>query len=129
MPAAESPPQVVRVAWGLLCILTVAFVVSQSVAVAQSPVIAAPDEPAAQSISGILLDPSGAAIPKAEVTLTGSKAEVLASTITDAAGAFRIDHIPAGKYTLNFRADGFRETHITAAVTSKKSSPLRIVMQ
>src|SRR5882762_8134761 len=130
MPAAESPPQVVRVAWGPLCILTVAFVVSQSVlAVAQSPVIAAPDEPAAQSISGILLDPSGAAIPKAEVTLTGSKAEVLASTITDAAGAFRIDHIPAGKYTLNFRADGFRETHFTAAVTNKKSSPLRIVMQ
>jgi hypothetical protein len=85
------------------------------------------------SITGILLDPSGAAIPKAQVTLLGAGNEVpaktLAQTTTDGFGAFRLDNVAPGKYTLQFHAEGFRDARITAVVTRKKFSPIRMVMQ
>jgi hypothetical protein len=85
------------------------------------------------SITGILLDPSGAAIPKAQVTLLGTGNEVpahaLAQTTTDGVGAFRLDNVAPGKYTVQFHSEGFRDTRITATVTRKRFSPIRMVMQ
>jgi hypothetical protein len=84
------------------------------------------------SITGVLLDPSGAAIPKAQVTLLGlgtESAHALAQTTTDGVGAFRLDNIAPGKYTLQFHAEGFRDARIMAAVTHKRFSPIRMVMQ
>jgi hypothetical protein len=84
------------------------------------------------SITGILLDPSGAAIPKAQVTLLGTGTEIaqaLVQTTTDGVGAFRLDNITPGKYTLQFHAEGFRDARITATVTHKRFSPIRMVMQ
>ncbi len=83
---------------------------------------------AVHSVSGVLLDPSGAAIAKAQVTLVGDKAEILAQTSTDAVGAFRLDNIASGKYTLEFHAEGFRDVRVATAVTTKRFSPIRIVM-
>lgn len=84
---------------------------------------------AAYSITGIVLDPSGAAIATGSVTLIGTQAEILARTTTDKVGAFRLDNIAPGKYTLQFHAEGFRDAHIAATVNSKRFSPLRVVMQ
>ena len=90
----------------------------------------ATDERAAiNSITGVLLDPSGAAIPKAQVTLRGTGPEVLAQTTTDSVGAFRFDSVTPGKYSLEFHAEGFRDARIVATVTRKRFSPIRIVMQ
>jgi Carboxypeptidase regulatory-like domain len=86
------------------------------------------DLAATHSISGVLLDPSGAAIAKAQVTLLGDKNEVIAQTSTDAVGAFRLDQIAPGKYTLAFQAQGFRDTRVATAVTAKRFSPIRVVM-
>jgi hypothetical protein len=86
------------------------------------------DRMAAHSISGILLDPSGAAIAKAQITLLGNKSELLAQTTSDAVGAFHFDNIAPGKYTLECSADGFRDTRIAATVAGKRFTPLRIVM-
>ncbi len=80
------------------------------------------------SISGVLLDPSGAAIAKAQVTLIGNKGEVLTQTTADAVGAFHFDSIAPGKYAIECHAEGFRDTRIAAAVTSKRSAPIRVVM-
>jgi hypothetical protein len=80
------------------------------------------------SISGVVLDQSGAAIAKAQVTLLGNRAEKQAQTTSDAVGAFWFDNIAVGKYTLEFHADGFREIRISAAISNKRFSPLRVVM-
>jgi hypothetical protein len=88
----------------------------------------ADDHTAVHPISGVLLDPSGAAIAKAQVTLLGNKSELLAQTTSDAVGAFHFDNIAPGKYTMECSAEGFRDTRITASVTAKRFTPIRIVM-
>ena len=88
----------------------------------------AEDRGSAHSVSGVLLDPSGAAIPKAQVTLLGAKGEILSRIATDAVGAFHFDNISPGKFTLEFHADGFRNTRISTLVSAKRFVPLRVVM-
>ena len=51
------------------------------------------DRDGTHSITGVLLDPSGAAIVKAQVTLLGTATEVVAQTTTDGVGAFRFDNL------------------------------------
>ncbi len=80
------------------------------------------------SITGTVLDPSGAAIGHVQVMLLGSGPEPVASATTDNVGAFHLDNIPAGKYTLSFHAEGFRDTKIGAVVSPKRTSPLRVVL-
>ena len=82
----------------------------------------------ASSVSGVLLDPSGAAIPKAQVSLTSNKGEILKRIATDAVGAFHLDNLAPGKYTLEFHADGFRDTRVATQVSAKRFIPLRVVM-
>jgi hypothetical protein len=86
------------------------------------------DRAATHSITGVVLDPSGAVIAQAQVMLLSGGAEAVATTTSDALGAFHFDDVAPGKYTLNFRADGFRDTHIATAVSAKRLIPLRVVL-
>lgn len=90
--------------------------------------LAALDRALTPPLSGVLLDPSGAAIAQAQVSLIGNKSELLARTTTNTVGAFHFDNIAAGTYTLEFHAEGFRDTRVAAAVSGKRLSPIRIVM-
>jgi hypothetical protein len=81
------------------------------------------------SISGVVLDPSGAAIPNAHVKLLANGSEDLGDTTSDAQGAFHFDKVSAGKYVVAFHADGFRDSQLATSVSSRRSSPLRVVMQ
>jgi hypothetical protein len=76
--------------------LVALFAVSFSVLSAQS----------ASIVSGKVLDPSGAFIPKATVTLTGSN-DVVKAVESDETGVFRIIGLPAGQFTLRASAPGF----------------------
>lgn len=87
------------------------------------------DSIASHSISGVLLDPSGAAIPKGGVTLLGNQNEALGQATSDSAGAFRFDNVAAGRYTLEVHAGGFRDEHIAVTVSNRRSSPLKVVLQ
>ena len=58
------------------------------------------------SLHGTILDPSGAAVPKATVTVTGPN-NVVKVGQTDDNGGFAIAGIPAGKYTVRVIATGF----------------------
>jgi hypothetical protein len=113
---------------GVLCPL----VIRAQQADPSPPTTATEERATANSITGILLDPSGAAIPKAQVTLLGTGTEAAHTTVqatTDDVGAFRFDNVAPGKYTLQFHAEGFRDAHIATAVTHKRFSPIRMVMQ
>ena len=133
---SEPPPRTsvlnCRQVWILVALLGM---VPSNLAAAQTPdhspdsdSAIADDRATTHSMSGVLLDPSGAAIAQAQVSLIGNKAEIIARTATDAVGSFRLENVAPGKYTLEFHAEGFRDTRVAATVTGKRLSPLRIVM-
>ncbi len=82
----------------------------------------------ARSINGVVLDPSGAAIVGAQVTLTRGGGAI-AETTTDNSGSFRFDHVTEVDYLVDVHHEGFRETKITVNAGEKSRSPVRIVMQ
>ncbi len=61
------------------------------------------------SISGAVVDPSGAAVPEAEVRATNTETAQLFTTNTEATGLFHLALLPAGSYTLEVSKSGFRK--------------------
>ncbi|HWO30602.1 MAG TPA: carboxypeptidase-like regulatory domain-containing protein, partial [Candidatus Acidoferrum sp.] len=82
-----------------------------------------------RAISGTLLDPTGAAIVNAQVSLLGSGDKALAQVSTDNSGSFRFDHLATGNYILDFQAEGFRPTRVNVNQTAKRQTPIRVTMQ
>jgi len=60
------------------------------------------------SISGVIRDPSGAAIPNAEVMLTNVDTNISASTTAGSQGRYTFSPVKAGHYSLSASASGFR---------------------
>ena len=86
------------------------------------------DQPS-QSLTGIVLDPSGAAIGRVSVLIRSGQDGETQETITDATGNFRLERLRVGKYQVELHADGFRSTRLPVVVTSRHSLPLKIVLQ
>ncbi|MBV9033707.1 MAG: TonB-dependent receptor [Acidobacteriaceae bacterium] len=60
------------------------------------------------TILGTVTDPSGAAVPKAQVALKNVQTGVVANTTTDNLGNYRFDFLAPGTYTVDAEAPGFR---------------------
>jgi hypothetical protein len=61
------------------------------------------------TIGGTVLDPSGAAVPNAKVTVTNTdRNQVIRQLVTDATGVYSAPLLPIGNYTLKVEAPGFR---------------------
>src|SRR5579862_5457728 len=60
------------------------------------------------NITGVVSDPSSAAIPNATVTLTSEATKSKRTTVTDASGTYRIDGVPVGVYDLQVEGAGFK---------------------
>jgi hypothetical protein len=131
----KPAPRILILHGRLLCVLVVLLSIAPPfLARAQGPdhvldSVPAVDPAEPHSISGVLLDPSGAAIAQAHVTLLGAKAEVIGQTTTDDVGAFLLDNIVPGKYTIECHAEGFRDVRLAAAVTNRRTTLVRVVMQ
>ena len=82
-----------------------------------------------RSITGTVLDPSGAAIAKAKVAVLAQDDKPLAEAATDNSGSFRFDRISPGNYTLDFQAEGFREIRVHVSLTAERQTPIRVSMQ
>lgn len=61
------------------------------------------------SLSGTVLDPSGAAIPGASVTLTNLATQVSQAATTNDTGFYHFAELPPGKYSLTVTANGFKK--------------------
>jgi hypothetical protein len=61
------------------------------------------------SILGYVFDPSGAAIPNAEVTVSDARHALTRHTTTDAAGAFIVLGLPPATYSVTASAPSFAE--------------------
>lgn len=64
--------------------------------------------PYSSGIEGTVVDPSGALIPGATVTITDTRLGVVKTTTTNQAGYFRIDTIAASTYTVHIQMSGFK---------------------
>src|SRR5512137_1098083 len=60
------------------------------------------------SITGRVLDPSGAAIPGAKVTATDTSRGAAITTETNAEGFFNLPRLPIGTYEVKVEATGFK---------------------
>ncbi len=59
-----------------------------------------------RTISGVVLDPSGASIASANISLMDSDSKSREQASTDNNGAFCFGDVAPGKYTLEFKAEG-----------------------
>jgi TonB family protein len=101
-----------------------AAVLSSAAPVRVSPAPAPPPAPApaqggAGTVSGVISDPTGGALPGAAVALRREVGggRVVISTRTDGSGAFELSDVPAGEYALDVTLPGFRtaSTRVTVA--------------
>lgn len=58
-------------------------------------------------LRGQVLDPTGAVIPNADITLKGESGQTV-SAKSDGIGSYSIKNVPAGKYTITVQEKGFR---------------------
>jgi hypothetical protein len=79
-------------------VMAVALVVATSSAFAQS---------ATGDIQGIILDPSGKALPGVSVTVTNTATRATRETVTDSAGLFATPGLPVGPYEVEVSLQGF----------------------
>jgi len=60
-------------------------------------------------VSGVVTDPTGAAIAGAQVTMTETDKRASRSTTTDPSGYYVLPNLPVGPYVLEIKANGFKD--------------------
>ncbi|MEK7754879.1 MAG: carboxypeptidase-like regulatory domain-containing protein, partial [Acidobacteriota bacterium] len=70
------------------------------------------------TISGAVLDSSGAAIPKAEIVLTNVDTGVVSRATGNDVGLYTLSNVPFGKYEIRITAAGFKVYHGTGMSVS-----------
>jgi len=68
------------------------------------------------SVSGIAVDPSGAPVAQAKVTLTDADRNTREATLTDGAGRYLFRSLPPGNYSVEVEAAGFDALAIPSVV-------------
>ena len=60
------------------------------------------------TLLGIVTDSTGASLPRAQITLTNSETNLVRNVTSEGDGAYRIEFLPVGTYTLEVRHEGFQ---------------------
>jgi Carboxypeptidase regulatory-like domain/TonB-dependent Receptor Plug Domain len=61
-------------------------------------------------ISGTVMDPSGAAVPNAKVTIRDLDTQATRNVVTNAAGLYVAENLPVGPYAVEVDAPGFKHS-------------------
>jgi Carboxypeptidase regulatory-like domain len=80
------------------------------------------------TLQGRVLDPSGAVIPNAQVTVTPASGKGF-SAVADATGSYHVRGLPAGSYIVNASTAGFAPFTSTVTLTAGQTKTLNIAMQ
>ncbi|HEV2326772.1 MAG TPA: carboxypeptidase regulatory-like domain-containing protein [Terracidiphilus sp.] len=81
------------------------------------------------AITGTVMDPSGAIIPAAKVTVTEKSTGVSRTAITNGSGQFNISSLPPGTYTVNIKARGFSQSVQTFTLLADQVRDLNVRLQ
>ena len=84
---------------------------------------------AAVDVTGIVKDPSGAAVGEATVTLLTAEQTVIATTKTDASGKFKLQAPSAGSYLLVAKSPTLGESRIPLTVGNHGPPSVEITLQ
>src|SRR2546428_12026227 len=107
----------------IFCITILVSMFGALCALAQSPSTGA-------QLSGTILDPNGAVVPGARVTLRSETTGFEQSTTADAAGQYAFLLVPAGQYTLTVDAPGFSKlTNSGVILTVGQLAKLPLTLQ
>ncbi len=68
------------------------------------------------SIVGVALDPTGAVVPGAQITLVNVNTKLSRSVSTDSTGGYSFPALPPGKYDLTATAPGFEKREISGII-------------
>jgi carboxypeptidase family protein len=80
------------------------------------------------SVSGVVVDPSGAVVSGATVTLHRKGHDSEQSIKTDTAGAFRFDGLSVGEYEIHVDQDEFKPSKVSVKVDGHTPTQLRIAL-
>jgi Carboxypeptidase regulatory-like domain/TonB dependent receptor len=75
--------------------------------------------------TGLVLDPSGAAIPNAKVRITNTATDFSITATTNQTGGYTVTQLPVGTYTLTAEAPGFKK-YTNARITLNAGSISRV---
>src|SRR5215813_14117073 len=64
------------------------------------------------SVSGMVTDPTGAAVPNVVISVTNEATNLAFSTTSSSGGTYTIPNLPIGMYTLKAEAPGFRRQEV-----------------
>ncbi|MGH9804374.1 MAG: TonB-dependent receptor [Candidatus Acidiferrales bacterium] len=96
-------------------------------------IVAAASEPRASNVSfelaGRVLDPTGAVIPGAQVTLFSQGHSPLRSVSTDGEGRFYLSGVSAGSYELVARSSGLESASVAVSVPASAGRPLEMTLR
>src|SRR5271156_870720 len=80
----------------------------------------------AATIQGVVRDPSGAVVARAEVTVSGAALSAPQAAQTDAQGHFSIDGLAPGDYQVDVRSPGFEPFHNPVTISQQPSVEFNI---
>jgi hypothetical protein len=81
------------------------------------------------SISGTVMDPTGAGIPGASISAHRNGGPAIRSTRADSSGTFRLTGLPAGDFDLGVESDGFAPQSLRVSIAGRSPSPIRIALK
>ncbi|MCU1261926.1 MAG: hypothetical protein JWO80_4811, partial [Bryobacterales bacterium] len=70
------------------------------------------------TLIGVVIDPSGSAVPNAKVSLTGTATQQTRTSMTDASGNYIFPALPFGSYDVTVNASGFATIRNTGLMVS-----------
>jgi len=100
----------------LVALLTLSLVIGVPSLMAQSAGTA--------GLSGTITDPSGAAIPGVNVTLTSNDTAQARSATTGADGQYKFTLLPPGNYKVRFSASGFKTAEVGSVTLNVTENPV-----
>jgi hypothetical protein len=81
------------------------------------------------SISGSVVDASGASVPAAQVTITGTDTGSVKVVTTDSAGLYSVGPLNPGNYELGIVAPGFQRTSVKTVVRTGTATNADVKLQ
>jgi hypothetical protein len=106
----------------LLCFLVTCFLVAMFPRPAHAQVLYG-------SVTGSVMDQTGAVVPGAQVTITNDATGLKRQATTDPTGRYRVLDLPEGTYTIDVSASGFRplkKTNITVIIGQVNEQDLQL---